>query len=216
MYFPILEYLHKWYCYKFEDSNELFYPVPKNGHSTMNHCCHTNGMDRVKLLDMDSNEEYKVTIFLREPLDRFWSAFETAFRTYFLNKPVIASRPVLDFARKAVFIDRHVFPQLFYLMRLYDDCPNSTITFYDYKDIGEVFKTDVQMNPTNPKNREDFKQLALDHYDNLEDRMRVIYQPDMIMWKEFIGKTLHFDEIRDRLRESEHFYDKFTIGKDFL
>jgi len=98
---------------KFNDE-QFFYPIFKNGRSSLIEYAKENNLDILK------NEKIlnlkKITVFLREPKERFISGIYTFF--YFTNNQVI-NDTILKKIENCDIINRHFIPQYIWLFHLY-------------------------------------------------------------------------------------------------
>lgn len=97
---------------KFTDE-KFFYPIFKNGRSSLKKYAGQNNLQILKN-DQISNLK-KITIFLREPKERFVSGVYTFF--YFTNNQKI-NLNTLKKIENFNIIDRHFVPQYFWLLQL--------------------------------------------------------------------------------------------------
>jgi hypothetical protein len=98
---------------KFNDE-QFFYPIFKNGRSSLKEYAEDNNLDILKNKKISSLK--KITVFLREPKERFISGVYTFF--YFTNNKVIDDT-ILKKIENCDVIDRHFVPQYIWLFHLY-------------------------------------------------------------------------------------------------
>ena len=222
IYFPQLELVKSVQtAYRYIDTNHFILPIPKNGSCTISHFSRMNeGIENITMKDLDSNGKYEIDVFLRDPLDRFYAGMVTAFYKSFQKSRDRAR--LVSLATKWVFVDRHLIPQYFFMLNCFDQCPDSMLTFHSYKKISPVLKTDIQENITKDSHKKQMMEwigehgsLAMEHGDERDDAIVKIYHPDKIMWNEFLGKTMHFNEIRERFNLEKEYFKRRVVGWGF-
>lgn len=206
MYFPIIESLKR--IHSIDTGDEYLMPIPKCAYTTQNHLAKQNDWEIKSVCDLSPNEEREFTIFIRDPLDRFWSGIDTAFHKCLTEDK---AKMIADL----LFVNWHVLPQFFYILKLYDHAPNSNITFHSHKDIGEILSTEAHLNFKHKAQREKYEEMIRSHRSTMDNHLENFYLPDKIIWDEFRGKRINFQELRDRIRSEKPLLDQYIVGKEF-
>lgn len=224
-YFPILKYANRQWVYRDPDNHKhLIVPILKNGSTTLNTWKGESRWDKVNLDTVDREEQYEITLFIRDPIERFWSAASQVFKDYLddygsdLGKrrhvPNDSTWVLASACMHSFFIDPHLLPQFFTLLKCYDHCPNAIITFHSHKDMPTVLGTTIHKNVTRTMTRREgvvfMEKLGVN-----TNKIKQAYHPDQIMWNEFVGKTLHFDEVRERFKQEADYFRQYTVGRGF-
>lgn len=83
------------------------------------------------------NIKYPITVFLRDPKQRFYSGVNTFLQH--MAKENLDSRTVLYFVNRYLFLNRHYAPQFFWLLNLARFAgTNMQVTFHDMKEISNL------------------------------------------------------------------------------
>ena len=98
---------------KFNDE-QFFYPIFKNGRSSLTVYAETNNLPLLKNKEISNLK--KITVFLRSPEERFVSGVYTFF--YFTNNQSI-DKNILKKIESFDIVDRHFVPQYLWLLHLH-------------------------------------------------------------------------------------------------
>lgn len=98
---------------KFSDE-QFFYPIFKNGRSSLTMYAGTNNLPLLKNKEISNCK--KITVFLRSPIERFVSGVYTFF--YFINNQAIDENTLKKIENFEI-INRHFIPQYVWLLHLY-------------------------------------------------------------------------------------------------
>lgn len=96
------------------NNEQYFYPIFKNGHSSLTKYAKKNNLRLLKNKEISNLK--KITVFLRSPEERFVSGVYTFF--YFTNNQLI-DEDILKKIESVDIIDRHFVPQYIWLFHLY-------------------------------------------------------------------------------------------------
>ena len=96
------------------DTEQFFYPIFKNGRSSLKIYAGKNNLLLLKNKEISNLK--KITVFLRSPKERFVSGVYTFF--YFTNKQLIDEK-ILKKIESFDIIDRHFIPQYLWLLHLH-------------------------------------------------------------------------------------------------
>jgi hypothetical protein len=96
------------------NNEQYFYPIFKNGRSSLRMCAGTNNLPLLKNKEISNLK--KITVFLRSPEERFVSGVYTFF--YFTNNRLIDEN-ILKKIESFDIIDRHFIPQYLWLLHLH-------------------------------------------------------------------------------------------------
>jgi hypothetical protein len=117
--------------------SQLFvYPIFKNGSSSLNESAPKFGWNTIKESDI-SNIQTPITVFLRDPKERFISGVNTFLQHCHRDYKDLDTKTILFFVEKYLFLNRHYAPQFFWLINLarYSQAP---LKFQHMNDISHL------------------------------------------------------------------------------
>jgi hypothetical protein len=126
--------------------SQLFvYPIFKNGSSSLFRSAAANGW---KTLNQDNihNVQAPITVFLRDPRERFISGVNTFLQICHRDHKDLDSKTILFFVEKYLFLNRHYAPQFFWLINLarYSQAPLKFQHAADIKNLTTLYhRTDI-------------------------------------------------------------------------
>jgi hypothetical protein len=113
---------------KFPDNLNV-YPIFKNGRSSLTIYAEANNLPIIKNEDISSLTN--ITIYIRDPLERFVSGVHT----FFYQNQLKINKENLNRINNFEIVDRHFMPQSFWLLHLYKFYRGDVIL----KDVKEVY-----------------------------------------------------------------------------
>ena len=117
--------------------SQLFvYPIFKNGSSSLTESAPTFGWKTINECSI-SQIQSPITVFLRDPKERFISGVNTFLQHCHRDYKDLDSRTILFFVEKYLFLNRHYAPQFFWLINLarYSQAP---LKFQHINDISQL------------------------------------------------------------------------------
>jgi hypothetical protein len=119
-------------------SQQFVYPIFKNGSSSL-----INSIDEKDwhIIDINciSSISSPITVFLRNPRDRFISGVNTYVQHMIKTNPNLDSQTILFFVDQYYFLNRHFCPQFFWLINLARyTAPGALFNFCNYKEISKL------------------------------------------------------------------------------
>jgi hypothetical protein len=166
--------------------------ILKNGTSSLKKLAGDNGYEITSVradFDMGRTEDYFIDVYIRNPVDRYFSALDTVNRMYKLpvDTPTMDQVEV-DQQRNGFFIDTHFYPQYWYMIAAYIQSSNSDnlyFRFHDFADIGQILSTVKEnANPDKDLKSASNRQII---------KRRYIY--DLAIFHQLTGKTLNYPEL---------------------
>lgn len=125
---------------------QLFvYPIFKNGSSSLSKSAAAAGWKTLNQHDI-SNIQTPITVFLRDPRERFISGVNTFLQLCQREHGELDPKTILFFVGKYLFLNRHYAPQFFWLINLarYSQAPLKFQHVDDIKNLTAVYhRTDI-------------------------------------------------------------------------
>lgn len=119
-------------------SQHYVFPIFKCGRSSLVQTMEEKGWTFVPT-DEISNIEYPVTVFLREPRDRFLSGVNTYLQHLESEGNDLDQHTVLYFVNRYLFLNRHYAPQFFWMLNLARYAPADVlINFQNMENIKQL------------------------------------------------------------------------------
>jgi len=155
------------------------------------------------LLDKTKVEE--IVVFIRDPLKRFFSGLSTQLEIYKIPHKVITD--IINYEETVSFFDLHTTPQFWAVLRLGKQ-HQVKFKFLPMSELGSV--------DTNIKhlNKSCGTELVLSN--KVLQRLNHFYTEDIVMYNNFLNKTVLLDEIIEKIKLEKEFVDDLTQYKQLL
>jgi hypothetical protein len=195
-------------------SQQYVYPIFKCGRSSLTESMQQKGWKFVDEKDISSITQ-PITVFLRNPRDRFVSGVNTFLQHLDAEGNMLDQHTVLYFVNRYLFLNRHYAPQFFWLLNLMRfSSPNTLVKFQNITEISKF--TDVHsyadIEPITPEFRQKIQtfdwdklelyfyldQVLLDHLDqtvNLRDLIKHIQTNHSKLYELVFQKTLNIIDV---------------------
>lgn len=173
-------------CFVYEiEPNRFVYPIFKNGSSSL------IANKSARLLHYDELREVKeIEVYLRDPFERYVSGVQT----YLRNLPTDYNRDtVLKMISEFLFLNRHFSLQFHWLMNL-SRYSNALITFKSIEDLNTI--TEYKINVIKRD------QTLVDYFVN-NQKLHYYLQLDKIIYENFIGKPISFNQIVQFIKNTQ-------------
>ncbi len=116
-------------------SQQFVYPIFKNGKSSLTESITEKGWTVISNGDIGSITD-PITVFLRNPRERFISGVNTYIQHLKHSNPELDTKTILFFVDNYLFLNRHYCPQFFWLINLAQYLnPATKLSFCDYREI---------------------------------------------------------------------------------
>lgn len=181
-------------------SHQYVYPIFKNGSSSLH--IEQQNQNWVSVIDNNIKQiNVPITVFLREPKDRFISGVNTFVQQTLRDNPTLDRKTILFFVQKYLFLNRHYIPQFFWLINL-SRFTHQPLVFKDMSDIADLttFKSRAGIKPPDEQILSELEGFP---WDKLE---LYFFLDDLLISR--IGQTITFSEILSDFRQ--RFADQYS------
>jgi hypothetical protein len=176
--------------------SEIIYPIFKNGSSTLRSLDH-------RVLPLAEVKNLKnLTVYVRDPHERFLTGLET-----YINKlnPALDRVTSLWFANQYLFLNRHIAPQLFWIINL-KRFTDATLTLRPMSDL-------AHLHVTNPSTNTLTKSEV-----SVNPKLKFYLEMDEVLTVNLINQTVSFEQIFDVLKSNypDIYQEVFLTAKNIL
>lgn len=185
--------------YKVNGKNIL--KIYKNGSSTLRDLC-SSSPDTCKHrdLELDFDEfdnksidgKYFLDVYLRDPVDRYFSAVGTVKEIYGNNIHTLDMNPMTSVktVNNGFFFDIHFFPQYWFIQQAYVDFGSNDKLYFRFHDLNELNKiTGNKRSNVTPESKK------VKHSASSRFIVRSSYVFDYILYQLCIGKTMNYTDL---------------------
>jgi hypothetical protein len=189
-------------------SQQFVYPIFKNGRSSL-----INSIDekdwRIVDINCISSISSPITVFLRDPQDRFISGVNTYVQHVIKTNPNLDFQTILFFVNQYCFLNRHFCPQFFWLINLArHTAPEVLFNFCNYKEISKLTHRKNLPEGVDPVSQEMLDNINKFNWDKLE----LYFFLDQILINS-IGQQLSFNQIMTNVRTNYPDLYRLVFGK---
>ena len=182
--------------YKLNGKNIL--KIYKNGSSTLRDLCksspescnHTElELDFEKFDNKSIDGKYFLDVYLRNPVDRYFSAVGTAKEIYGKDIHTLDMNPMATI-NNGFFFDIHFFPQYWFIQQAYVDFGSNDKLYFRFHDLADLSKvTGSKKSNVTP----DAKKIK--HSAGTRFTVKSCYVFDYILYQLCIGRTMNYTDL---------------------
>jgi hypothetical protein len=192
-------------CEIYTDGKSYFYPIFKNGRSSLRHLQWLG-----KFQTVNTSQIYNlnnITVFIRSPFSRYVSGVNT-----YINKivdPSLDRETVLKFVDSFLFLDRHFALQMHWLMHLASFAkPNVNITFKHVTGVSLV--SPYWRNPPDARSPST-RDISLESRFATNDRLQFYLLADKLLYN-LIDQTVTLNGVFTQLKQHQPDLYQTLIG----
>jgi len=186
--------------------NRVFLLIEKNGTSSIRELVRRDPY-RYTLHGLEFFEQSgvtDVTVFIRDPIGRFISGLATQKEMYQLSESYI--NQFLTDAKKLTFLDSHTTPQFWRLLTLGKKFPVK----FNLQPLSTLSLIDQNVSRQNVSTWKP----SIDISNEVMQRLNFVYTEDIVMYNNFLNKTVMLDEIIERIKLETNFVEDISRYKD--
>lgn len=181
-------------------SHHYVYPIFKNGSSSLHKEQQLQNWSSI--FDRDIGLiDVPITVFLRDPKDRFISGVNTFVQQTIRDDPTLDRKTILFFVQKYLFLNRHYVPQFFWLFNL-SRFTNQPLIFKDMSEVSNLTTYNRRAGIIPPD-----EHFLADVADFPWDALELYFFLDRLLISR-IGQTITFSEILSDFKQ--RFADQYT------
>ena len=187
-----------------QETKECYLYIYKNGTRSLEQLAKTNskyihyvGAELSEFLHQHNITE--ITVFLRDPLERIFSALHTHTNIYKI--PIDTIEEFLNSDKRRLPIqDEHTIPQFWYLLRAAET--NSELTF-KLRSLSEMKMIDSNIGHLNKSSGINIRNFNLNK--QALDTLDFLYTEDIVMYNQFLNTTTTVDDIIKQIKKEQDF-----------
>ena len=184
-----------------QETKECYLCICKCGSSSLKQLANTDykyiyyvGPELSEFLNQHGITE--ITVFLRDPITRIFSAFQTHGDLYGISIDTIEKFLNSDL-KKIPILDEHTIPQFWYLLRAAENNADLKFKLRSLSDIQSIDNI-AHVNKSRETRGIKLNQQALDKLDFL-------YTEDVVMYSQFLNTTTTVDNIIKQIKKEQNF-----------
>ena len=182
--------------YKVNGKNIL--KIYKNGSSTLRDLCDASPktcihrdleLDFEEFDTKDLNKKYFLDVYLRNPVDRYFSAISTVKEIYGKEIKTLDTNP-LTTTNNGFFFDVHFYPQYWFIQQAYVDFGSNDKLYFRFHDLADLDKiTGSKRSNVTPESKK------IKHSAGTRFIVKSSYVFDYILYQLCIGRTINYTEL---------------------
>lgn len=153
---------------------------------------------------LETNQD-TLTVFIREPIDRYISGMITQMQLYQI--PQLVFERMLNIDQQVPMFDTHTMPQFWFLLRF---GLNTTLKFkiVDLQDMYKIHSDIKKLNGRKP----------IQNFLNNVAMNKIDYAmtEDIVLHTQFLGKTITIQEVLDQISKEKTFFSEVNQYKNIL
>lgn len=186
--------------------NRYFLLIQKNGSTSLVRLAIDNPT-RYKIVSTSSlkgKEIDKITVFVREPIGRYLSGISTQMSIYNMQEH---SFNVMFNNDHIPMLDSHTMPQFWFLLAVVNEIDCN----FDIQPLDMLYSVDPAIQQLN---KTTVNKMKLS--DSIINRLNHFYTEDVVLFNQFLNKTISIHQIKKKILLEKEFIDDITQYKEYL
>jgi len=188
------------------EKNKGYTLIPKCGTKSLLDLAETKPLRfSVQEIKKHTDSATDITVFLRDPIDRFISGLITQMNMYgFDDKAMMKMINTNDIFPIIPIIDTHTSPQFWFLLKDGLDT-NVQFTFKDISSITDVDSSISQLNVNSVKDKDKLKLTK-----ETKNRLAHFFTEDIVLYNQFLNSTTTLKTVINAIKKETKFVDDMS------
>jgi len=183
------------------EKNKGYTLIEKCGTTNLRNLAETKP-SRFSVQEIKKHSVTDITVFLRDPIDRFISGLTTQMNMYGFDDKAIMK--MMNINHVIPIIDTHTSPQFWFLLKHGLD----TTVQFTFKDISSIIDVDSSISQLNVNSVKDKDKLKLTK--ETKNQLAHFFTEDVVLYNQFLNSTTTLETVIDAIKKETKFVDDMS------
>ena len=183
------------------EKNKGYTLITKCGTSSLRNLAETKPL-RFSVQEIKKHSVTDITVFLRDPIDRFISGLTTQMNMYGFDHKAIIN--MININHVIPIIDTHTSPQFCFLLKHGLD----TTVQFTFKDISSITDVDSSISQLNVNSVKDKDKLKLTK--ETKNQLAHFFTEDIVLYNQFLNSTTTLETVIDAIKKETKFVNDMS------
>ena len=183
------------------EKNKGYTLIEKCGTTNLRNLAETKP-SRFSVQEIKKHSVTDITVFLRDPIDRFISGLTTQMNMYGFDDKAIMK--MMNINHVIPIIDTHTSPQFWFLLKHGLD----TTVQFTFKDISSITDVDSSISQLNVNSVKDKDKLKLTKV--TKNQLAHFFTEDVVLYNQFLNSTTTLETVIDAIKKETKFVDDMS------
>jgi hypothetical protein len=183
------------------EKNKGYTLIEKCGTTNLRNLAETKP-SRFSVQEIKKHSVTDITVFLRDPIDRFISGLTTQMNMYGFDDKAIMK--MMNINHVIPIIDTHTSPQFWFLLKHGLD----TTVQFTFKDISSITDVDSSISQLNVNSVKDKDKLKLTK--ETKNQLAHFFTEDVVLYNQFLNSTTTLETVIDAIKKETKFVDDMS------